>query len=204
MWVVYRSSPDSPPRIFDQQPLEIKQEYVDATYGVRWGSAVVVQEALARLEELSPVLKEMQAAPPEVPAEYYVVTARVVRPPGEDATREMERRSRAVEDAHTGRPIYDAAPQVADLFAGLGAEELKARATLATAKKLQVKPARAVRHGIGTSEGITFYFPRTVNGAPLLPAGTGWVEFVFEGPKGDKLKARFKMKDMVYRGKADY
>jgi len=204
MWVVYRSSPDLPPRIFDQQPLEIKQEFVDATYAVRWSSAGAVQQALERLKELSPVVQEMQAAPPELPSDHYVLTARVVKPPSEDSMREMERKSRGVEDDRSGRPVYDEAPKVPDLFAGPGEEELKGRATLTTARKLQIKPARAVRHGLGTSEGISFFFPRTVNGAPTLPPGTAWAEFTFEGRRGDKLKARFKMKEMVYQGKADY
>jgi len=103
-----------------------------------------------------------------------------------------------------GRQTYDEAPQVADIFAGLIEEELKGRATLTTARKLKVKPARVVRHGIGTGEGISFFFPRTVNGAPTVPPGTAWAEFVFEGRRGDKLKGRFKMKEMVYQGKADY
>ena len=204
MWVVYRTSPDSPPRIFDQQPLEIKQEFVDATYAVRWSSAAAVQQALARLEELSPVVKEMQAGPPELAADAYVLTARVVTPPSESSVREMERRSRPLEDVNTGRPVYDEAPTLADIFAGLGEEELKARATLTTARKLQLKPARAVRHGVGTGEGISFFFPREINGAATLPAGTAWAEFVFQGPKGDKLKARFKMKEMTYQEKQDY
>lgn len=204
MWVVYRSSPDLPPRIFDQQPLEIKQEFVDATYAVRWSSAGAVRQALERLKELSPVVQEMQAAPPELPADHYVLTARVVKPPSEDSLRELERKSRGVQDEQSGRPVYDEAPKVPDIFAGLSEEELKGRATLTTAKKVQIKPARAVRHGLGTSEGITFFFPRTVNGAATLPPGTAWAEFTFEGRRGDKLKARFKMKEMVYQGKADY
>ncbi len=204
MWVVYRSSPDLPPRIFDQQPLEIKQEFVDATYAVRWSSASAVQQALERLKALSPVVQEMQAAAPELPAENYALTARVVKPPSEDSMREMERKSRGVEDDRSGRPVYDEAPKVPDIFAGLAEEELKGRATLTTARKVQLKPARAVRHGLGASEGITFFFPRTVNGAATLPPGTVWAEFSFEGRRGDKLKARFKMKEMVFQGKQDY
>lgn len=200
---VYRSSPDYPPRVFSEEPVGIEMEYVRGIYAVRWSSAAAVQEALARLEELTPVMKEMQAQPPELPADSYVLTARVVTPPSEETARELERKTTQVPD-QVGRPTYDEAPQVADIFAGLGEEELKARATLSTARKLQLKPTRAVRHGIGTGEGISFFFPRTVNGAPALPAGTAWAEFIFERRKGEKLKARFKMKEMVYQGKADY
>ena len=200
---VYRSSPDYPPRVFSEEPVAIEMEYVRGIYAVRWSSAAATQEALARLEELSPVMKEMQAQPPELPADSYVLTARVVTPPSEETARELERKTTQIPD-QVGRPTYDEAPQVADIFAGLIEEELKGRATLTTARKLKVKPARVVRHGIGTGEGISFFFPRTVNGAATLPPGTAWAEFTLEGRRGDKLKARFKMKEMVYQGKADY
>jgi hypothetical protein len=200
---VYRTSPDHPPRVFDQEPVGIEMEYVRATYAVRWSSARVVQEALKRLEGLSPVLKEMQAEAPELPADAYVLTARVVTPPSEETARELERKTTQVPD-EVGRPTYDEAPRVADLFAGLDEAALKERATLTTARKAQLRPTRVARHGVGTGEGISFFFPRELNGAPTLPAGTAWAEFVLEGRKGDKLKARFKMKDMVYQGKQDY
>jgi hypothetical protein len=200
---VYRNSPDSPPRVFDQEPVAVELEYVRGTYAVRWSSARVVQEALKRLGELSPVMKEMQAEAPELPPDALVLTARVVTPPSEETAREFERRTTQVPD-EVGRPTYDEAPKVGDIFAGLDEAALKERATLTTARKLQLKPARVVRHGIGTAEGISFFFPRDVNGGPTLPAGTAWAEFVLEGRKRDKLKARFKMKDMVYQGKADY
>ncbi len=200
---VYRNSTDSPPRVFDREPVGVEMEYVRGVYAVRWSSARVVQEALKRLGELSPVMKEMQAEPPELPTDAYVLTARVVTPPSEETARQLERKTTQVPD-EVGRPTYDEAPRVADIFAGLDEEALRARTTLTTARKQQVKPTRVVRHGIGTGEGISFFFPREVNGAPTLPAGTAWAEFVLEGRKGDKLKARFKMKDMVHQGKADY
>src|SRR3989304_5417434 len=93
-------------------------------------------------------------------------------------------------------------PLVPDLFAGLNADALRARAELRTAKKLRLKPDRALRHGLGASEGISFFFPRRQDGQETLPAGTGWAEFVFAG--GGELKVKFKLKEMQANGKADY
>lgn len=200
---VYRASPQSPPRLFTEGPHSIEPEYVRAVYAVRWSSAVAVQEALKRLEEFSPAVKEMQAEPPELPADTYVLTARVVTPPSETPVQRMERERTLVEN-EAGHPEADSAPHVADILAGLTEEELRGRARLVASGKRQTEPARALRHGLGTGEGISFFFPREVNGTPTLPAGTAWAEFVLEGRKGDKLKARFKMKDMVYQGKADF
>ncbi|MGH9787260.1 MAG: hypothetical protein ACRD4U_00980 [Candidatus Acidiferrales bacterium] len=188
-------------------PIPVLPELVDAEYALRWSSAKAVQDALGRLQEVSPAVGEMQAAPPELSSEHYVLTARVAKPPSETPTEGGFRRPVEIPQVNTDpeRPLErQPPPKIPDLFAGLGEEELKARATLVTARKLQVKPARAVRHGLGTGEGISFFFPREVNGASTLPPGTAWAEFVFEGRKGDKLKARFKMKEMTYQGKQDY
>ena len=200
---VYRTSPDNPPRVFNQEPVSILPEYLHAVYGVRWSSAEAVQQALKRLEELSPVIKETMAAPPELSGDSYVVTVRVVTPPEETAMREFERKSTRLND-EMGRPIYDEAPRVADLLAGMKEEELKEHAELVTSSKQRLKPARAVRHGMGTGEGVSFFFPRTADGRATLPAGTTWAEFVFVGRRGDKVKARFNLREMVYQGKSDY
>jgi len=200
---VYRTSPDNPPRVFNQEPVTVEPEFLRAVYGVRWSSAEAVQQGLKRLEELSPVLKETMAAPPELPAGSYVLTVRVVTPPEETMGREFERKSTRIDD-EMGRRVYDAAPRVADIFAGLKDEELKEHGELVTSAKLRLKPERALRHGLGTGEGVTFFFPRTAEGRATLPAGTAWAEFVFEGRKGDKLKAKFNLREMVYQGKQDY
>jgi len=198
-------SPENPSQ--RHEPIAILPELVDAVYVVRWSSAKAVQEALERLQETSPALAEMHAPSSEISAEHYVLTARVAKPPSETPTEAGLRRPVEIPQVDTDpeRPRDRVPPPIIpDLFAGLNEEELKARATLTTARKLQLKPTRVVRHGLGTGEGISFFFPREANGAAALPAGTAWAEFVFEGPKGDKLKARFKMKEMVYHGKADY
>jgi hypothetical protein len=144
-------------RVFNQEPVTVEPEFLRAVYGVRWSSAEAVQQGLKRLEELSPVIKDTMAAPPEVPAGSYVLTVRVVTPPEETVGREFERKSTRIDD-EMGRPVYDEAPRVADLFAGLKDEELKERAELVTSSKLRLKPERAVRHGLGITEGFSFYF----------------------------------------------
>jgi len=200
---VYRTSPDNPPRVFSEEPQTVEPEYLRAVYGVRWSSAEAVQQGLKRLEELSPVIKEMMAAPPELSAASYVLTVRVVTPPEETTMRAFERKGTRITD-EMGRPVYDEAPRVADILTGLSETELKEHAELVTPAKLRVKPERAQRHGLGTGEGVSFFFPRSVDGRPTLPAGTTWAEFVFEGRREDKLKARFNLREMNYQGKADY
>ncbi len=200
---VYRSSPDNPPRIFSEEPQAVEPEYLRAVYGVRWSSAEAVQQGLKRLEELSPVIKETMAAPTELSADSYVLTVRVVTPPEETAMREFERKSTRLND-EMGRPLYDEAPRVADILAGLNEAELKEHAELVTPGKQRLKPARAARHGLGTGEGVSFFFPRTADGRATLPTGTAWAEFVFVGRRGDKVKARFNLREMMYQGKADY
>ncbi len=193
--------------------MPLHPEMLDAVYAVRWSSASTVQAALERLKEFSPVLADVQAVPPELSADHYVLTVRVAQPPAESGL------------ARGGRPLmypaYEACPPppylpragcipavpspppaVPDLFAGLNSDELRARAELRTAKKLRLKPDRVVRHGLGASEGISFFFPRVQDGQEALPAGTEWAEFVFAG--GGELKVKFKLKEMQVNGKPDY
>lgn len=200
--VVYREAPNLPPRQYSVEPVSTEPELLMAVYAVRWSSAAMVQQALKRLAELSPVLAEMQAAPPELSAEHAVITVRVVEPPAESSADKLSRPALVLDQ--TNRPIQEQPAVVADLFAGLSEEELRARAELVTARKLRLKPDRVLRHGMGTSEGISFFFPRQWSGAATLPAGTGWAEFVFAGVKGDKLKVRFKLNEMRVRGQPDY
>ncbi|HXE75364.1 MAG TPA: hypothetical protein VNN18_06995 [Candidatus Xenobia bacterium] len=200
---VYRTSPENPPRVFDQEPMRVEQEFLRAVYGVRWSSAQAVQDGLKRLEELSPVIKGTMAPPAELSPNHYVVTVRVITPPEETTVGAFERKSQDIRD-EMGRPVYDEAPRVADILSGLDDAELKERAELATSAKLRLKPEKVMRHGVGTGEGFSFFFPRTVDGRETLPPGTAWAEFVFEGRRKDKMKARFNLKEMIYQGKQDY
>lgn len=199
--VVYQEDPKLPPRNFSVPPDRIEPELVRAVYAVRWSSAAMVQQALAQLKELAPVLVEAQAPPSELSPDHYVITVRVVEPPSAAALEALSHPQNLVDEM--GRPVRDNPPSVSDLFAGLSPEELRARAELHTARKLHLKPDRVLRHGLGMSEGVSFFFPHVQNGQATLPPGIEWAEFVFAGAKGDKLKARFKLRDMQVRGQPD-
>lgn len=199
--VVYQDAPNLPPRQYSVPVSSIGPERVEAVYAVRWSSARIVQQALERLRELAPVLHEMQAPPPELSADHYVLTARLVQPPTGSAA---DRFAFATVYDEAGRPVRDEPPQVADIFAGLSEQELCDRAELRLGKKMKVKPERARRHGVGTSEGISFFFPRQRNGGPALTPNTQWVEFSFQGKKDDKLKVHFKLAEMQFAGQRDY
>lgn len=194
-----RGGPLPIPRGADSLPRQ--PEYLEAVYAVRWSSADTVQAALERLQEFSPVLADVQAAPPELSPDHYVLTVRVAQPPAESGLIRISRPLAYTLD-DTRPPQPSPPPPVPDLFAGLKPEELRAQAELRTAKKLRLKPDRAVRHGLGASEGISFFFPRRQDGRETLPAGTDWAEFVFAG--GRELKVKFKLKEMQANGKADY
>ncbi|MFQ5664352.1 MAG: hypothetical protein ACE5HL_11020 [Terriglobia bacterium] len=199
--VIYRTAPNLPPRRYTVEPVSIEPELAPALYAVRWSSAAILQQALGRLQGIAPVLREMQAPPPELSPGHYVVTVRVVEPPQESR---IESHSRPLLQDETGRPVRELPPQVADVFAGLDAEGLRARAELRIGRRRRLKPERVLRHGLGASEGVSFFFPRQENGRTTLPADTKWAEFVFVGEKGDKLKAKFKFKEMRVAGRPDY
>jgi len=191
--VVYQEAANLPPRQYSVQPAVIEPEQAEAVYTVRWSSARLVQQALARLEELAPVLKEAQAPVPELSEDHYVLTAHVLKPPTESGT---ERFARAPVVDEAGRPLPDEPAKLADIFAGLSEEELRDRAELRTSGKLRLKPDRVLRHGVGTSEGVSFFFPRRHNGQPTLTSETKWAEFSFRSKKDDNLKARFQLANM--------
>ncbi|MGH9814104.1 MAG: hypothetical protein ACRD4T_13310, partial [Candidatus Acidiferrales bacterium] len=153
----------------------VTPELVAAKYRVWWTSAGLVREAWERLRELNPALAE-QDAPPEASPAHYIVTVRATVPP-EEPTRLV--------------------------FAGLNDADLLARAVLRTGKKQTLAAERVVRHGSGAAESVSFYFPREMNGQATL-AGADTAEFEFESPLGDKLKHKFKLKEMQSGGKADY
>ncbi|MFQ5816961.1 MAG: hypothetical protein ACE5H2_03260 [Terriglobia bacterium] len=199
--VIYRESPELPPRIFSVELADFEPEQVDAVYAVRWSSAATVQQAFDRLEELASVLAGLQARSPELSADHYVLTARVVKPPVESA---IDRMARGTVVDEMGRPIRDLPPQVADIFAGLSEEEVRARAELRSNRGLRLKPDRILRHGVGAGEGISFFFPRRHKGRASLPAGTAWAELRFRGKKGDTLKVRFPLAAMQVNGQPDY
>lgn len=199
--VVIQDSPTSPSRVYFPEPRYIEAEMLRAVYAVRWSSAKMVQQALARLKEHSTVVADTQAPPPDLPPDSYVLTVRVVEPPTESNIDRLGRPS--VLDEH-GR-LETEAPMIGrDIFEGLKDEELQAAAELRLPGNVHLKPERAKRYGLGTGEGISFFFARTVDGRPTVPPNAGSVEFQFQRPDGTTLKAKFKPADMQSSGKPDY
>lgn len=187
--VVYQDDTALPPRMYSVPVDKLEPEVLRAVYAVRWSSAAIVQQALRRLEDLSSVYAAMQAPPPEVSSEHYVLTARVVVPPTESS---MERMQRPPLVDESGFPVRDQPVVLPDLFFGLNENELRGRAELRLPDGVRLKAERALRHGVGTSEGVTFFFPRQQQGRATVAPGTASMEFVFTGSKGNTLKARFR------------
>ena len=161
----------------------------------------MVQQALERLKEHSSVLADTQAPPPDLPTDSYVLTVRVVEPPAESSIDRLGRPS--ITDEH-GRLEIEAPIIGRDILEGLSDEELRAAAELRLPGNVHLKPERAQRHGLGTSEGVSFYFARTADGHPTVPPNAGSVEFQFHGSDDTTLKAKFKPAEMQSSGKPDY
>jgi hypothetical protein len=171
----YSDAPGTePPVTVSTATSAVAAEQVEARYRVAWTSAQIVRRGWERLQQIDPTLAE-QFEPPEASPMHHIVTVRVTRPP---------------EDV----PV---------IFAGLSLEELRARAALQLSKKRTLAAERAVVHGTGAAQAVSFYFPREESGQATL-AGADSAEFVFESPAGDRLKHKFKLKDMAVGGKADY
>ncbi|HET6933000.1 MAG TPA: hypothetical protein VFI45_21930 [Candidatus Acidoferrum sp.] len=120
---------------------------------VRWESAGPVSQAFVRLEELGehPVVA-FQAQAPRLPADRYVITVRV---------------------DHPGFAGFEP-------FAVLAGRSPNLRATLKT-RRGSVAPVEVEFTGAGVSAAVHFYFPRSVDGAPLLGAGRDTAEFEMHG-----------------------
>ena len=199
--VVVQDSPTSPERMYQPPPFRTELEFLRAVYAIRWDSAATIEQALERLEKHSTTVAETQAPPPELSTDHYVLTARVVRPPAESDLDRMNRTSVRDED---GRILEQASAFGRDFFAGLSEEQLRQSALLRLGKNVTLKPERVVRYGLGTGEGISFFFPRSAQGQPTVPAKADTVEFQFRSESGMTLKAKFKLKEMQAGGKPDY
>ena len=182
--------------------MEIERQH--AVYAVRWSSASVVIEALERLEKMASVLAGLQAPPPSLPPDHYVLTVRVVQPPTLSGADKMSRAT--IYDQSGSRPLSapETETKIGDILGSLNEDELLKASELRTNRKLRLKPDKVLRHGRGAGEGISFFFPRQTNGQPLLSPKTKWVEFRFKGKLGNQLKARFKLKEMQLAGQPDY
>lgn len=120
---------------------------------VRWESAAPVSQAFTRLVELGQrQLVAFQAQAPRVPADRYVVTVKV---------------------DHPGFAGFEP-------FAVLAAGSPNLRATLKT-RRGSVAPVEVEFTGTGVSAAVHFYFPRSIDGAPLLSGGRDTAEFEMHG-----------------------
>jgi hypothetical protein len=120
---------------------------------VRWESAAPVTQAFARLEELGErAVAAFQAQAPRLPAERYVITVKLEQP---------------------GRAGFEP-------FAVTPAGKPPMRATLKT-RRGAVAPLEVEFTGAGTSSSAHFFFPRTLDGAPLLGPGRDSAEFTMLG-----------------------
>jgi hypothetical protein len=124
-----------------------------AAFLVRWESAGAVTQAFARLAELGQrSLAEFQAQAPRVPADRYVITVKLEQP---------------------GRAGFDP-------FLTTPAGKPDLHATLKT-RRGTVAPLETEFTGTGANSSVHFFFPRTVEGAPLLGDGRDSAEFSLHG-----------------------
>lgn len=120
---------------------------------VRWESAAPVAQAFARLEELGEHgTAAFQAPTPRLPADRYVVTVKLEQP----GRKSFE----PFTVTPTGKPVLVA--------------------TLKTRRGL-VRPLEVEFTGTGASSSVHFFFPRTLDGAPLLGPGRDGAEFTLQG-----------------------
>jgi len=116
---------------------------------VRWESAAPVARAFARLEELGEgPAAAFQAPTPRLPADRYVITVKVEK---------------------ADRNIFEP-------FAVTPAGKPVLVATLKTRRGI-VAPLEVQFTGAGANSSVHFFFPRTLDGAPLLGPGRDWAEF---------------------------
>lgn len=124
-----------------------------AAFLVRWESAAPVAQAFARLEELGEGgAAAFQAPAPRLPADRYVITVKLEQP-GRQGFEPF-----AVTPA--GKPVLVA--------------KLKTRRGI-------VAPLEVEFTGVGATSSVHYFFPRTLDGAPLLGPERDWAEFTLLG-----------------------
>jgi hypothetical protein len=120
---------------------------------VRWESAVPVNQAFRRLEELGErALAAFQAQAPRLPADRYVITVKLEQP------------------GFVGFEPFAVTP----------ASSPDLRATLKT-RRGTVAPLEVEFTGTGANSSVHFFFPRTLDGAPLLGPERDSAEFTLRG-----------------------
>lgn len=120
---------------------------------VRWESATPIALAFARLEELGEGgTATFQCPPPRLPPDRYVITVRLEHP------------------AWKGFELFAVPPAGKPVLV----------ATLKTRRGI-VAPREVEFTGIGATSSAHYYFPRTLDGAPLLAPARDWAEFTLLG-----------------------
>jgi hypothetical protein len=153
-----------PPVDSSQQPDGAPRLSPSTAFLVRWESAVPVNQAFARLEELGEhALAAFQAQAPRLPGDRYVVTVKLDQP---------------------GFAGFEP-------FAFTPARRPDLRATLKTRRGI-VAPIEIEFTGTGTSASVHFYFPRTLDGTPLLGPGNDTAEFTMRGA-GFAVYSKFRL-----------
>jgi len=145
----------------------------DVIFLIRWESSTPIEDAFARLAELGErATAQYLSIPPRLPADRYVVTLKAL----EKAT-------------PTGTPP-GAMP--VDPIGPIDNDASGPRARL-SAGNLSVAPVESERSGVGAAEALHFYFPREVDGAPLIPVDRpSRVTFEFRGQRFS-LKTHFSL-----------
>jgi hypothetical protein len=148
-------------------------------YLVRWESSAPIEDAFARLSELGEkATAQYLSAPPRLPADRYVVTMKA-----------FER----------GAPVGQRpGPMPAETFGSIENDESGPRGRLLIGS-LVVPASETERSGIGAAEAVYFFFPRTVDGAPVIPEDRGsHVTFEFRGERFF-LRTRFSISPATIR-----
>lgn len=148
-------------------------------YLVRWESSAPIEDAFARLAELGEkATAQYLSAPPRLPADRYVVTLKA-----------LER----------GAPVGQRpGPIPAEPFGSIENDESGARGRLIIGS-LVVPASETERSGIGAAEAVYFYFPRSVDGVPVIPENReSHVTFEYRGERFF-LRTRFSLSPATLR-----
>jgi hypothetical protein len=145
----------------------------DVVFLVRWESSAPIEDAFARLAELGErATAQYLSIPPRLPADRYVVTLKALE-----------------KSAYAGVPPGAMPP---DPIGQIESDSAGPRARLSSGN-LSAAPVESERSGVGAAEAVHFYFPREVDGAPLIPLDRpSRVSFEFRGQRFS-LKTHFSL-----------
>lgn len=140
---------------------------------IRWESSAPVEDAFARLAELGErATAKYLSMPPRLPADRYVVTLKALQ------------KATLIGAEPSSMPP--------DPIGSLENDAAGSRAHL-TVANVSVAPVESERSGVGASDAAHFFFPRQVDGVPLIPLDrASQVTFEFRGQRFS-LKTRFSL-----------